>query len=110
MPFKRLLGKLKEDARSKKSDGGASRGKQAVDISRIKGWVEEEIKEEESLRRRRRNSPQRVPNAAIVAKNVHYSSKCPKKKGPKGDKGKGTCDKEGKGKGKADKGKGEGET
>ena len=45
MSFDRLLVKLKEYARSKRLDGEASKGKQAVDLSRVQNWADEETVE-----------------------------------------------------------------
>ena len=39
--------KLKEYARSKRLDREASRGKQAIDLSRVQNWVGEELAEGE---------------------------------------------------------------
>ena len=43
MSFDKLLVKLKEYARSKRLDGEASKGKQAVDLSRVQNWADEEV-------------------------------------------------------------------
>ena len=47
MSFDKLLVKLKGYARSKRLDGEASKGKQAVDLSRIQNWADEELVDRE---------------------------------------------------------------
>ena len=46
MSFEKLLAKLKDYARGQKLDGDANRGKQAVDLSRVQNWADEEVVEE----------------------------------------------------------------
>ena len=43
MPFDKIVAKLKDYARSRRLDGEASKGKQAVDLSRVQNWADEEL-------------------------------------------------------------------
>ena len=45
MPFDKILTKLKDYARSRRLDGEAAKGKQAVDLSRVQNWADEEVVE-----------------------------------------------------------------
>ena len=47
MPFDKILAKLKDYARSRRLDGEASKGKQAVGLSRVQNWADEELVEGE---------------------------------------------------------------
>ena len=61
LPFEKILVKLKEYARSKRLDGEASKGKQAIDLSRVQNWADEEIvNEEEGVERNEDGSINRV--------------------------------------------------
>ena len=45
-PFENILVKLKEYARSERLDGDATKGKQAIDLSRVQNWADEEVVED----------------------------------------------------------------
>ena len=47
LPFENILVKLKEYARSKRLDGDATKGKQAIDLSRVQNWADEKVVEED---------------------------------------------------------------
>ena len=103
LPFDRLLVKLKEYARSKRLDGDASKGKQAVDLSRVQDWTEEEVNGEEG--KAEVNEDGTISKLNIMCyfckKKGHSITQCRLVQQLKG-KGKGGTGKSGKG---SDKGK-----
>ena len=101
--FEKMLTELKEYARSQKLDGEASKGKQAIDLSRVQNWADEEVVEEH----------ERVPDnddgtlnplnvkCYYCDKKGHTITQCTKLQNLKGKgKGRGDTGKVGKGKGK----------
>ncbi len=99
--FDKMLTKLKEYARTQKLGGEASKGKQAVDLSRVQNWADEELVEEHE---RVENNEDGAWNPLNVRcyyckEKGHSITQCTKLQNLKGKgKGKGDTGKGGKGK------------